>query len=451
SGPMPIRVAEMLRVVVIHVPSSTAASRLNVSESPEVDERGEPVVCYAAAAPATSDGFPRRARWCFSKATGLLASQDLPLDNHIVYSNYIEFQGKHEFTHVHVTSGSLAVLDIDIRYASLDPHTLDGSLPDTTMHRSATAGATPNPDELRKGTVEYRVNPPLPPGTSASDGKQPVQLQFYVSADNVVLDAVVEDAPTQAMAEAALQAAPKFTFTPQTIDGKPAANRFYYSVWFKPANSTSSANTADPQQASTESRDVNQAPASEPGGVYRSTHPPFTFRYPASFEAIPEAELEQDRRSRSGQPGNGPDRGEECNTLLFRAQRLRPGERSPEVVSMYHLHSFCVFGVLDGKALDSIAENAARSIKVQWAEGTLSRPKRYTVNGKTFAVVAADGLSNAAVPQGEHALVVITEIQGEVLGWSVVAAHEDLAEVLAACTVQTGGTEPIPILPAEVH
>jgi hypothetical protein len=151
SDSMPLRIAELLRVVVIHVPSSTAASTITVSKASMAGDQGESLTCYSATPSTPSDSSPRQVRWCFDTVSGLLVSQDMPLNTHIVYSNYIAFQGKHEFTHVRVTSNSFPVLDMEIRYEPLDPHAMDGAVPDETMHRSASAESTPNPEELGKG------------------------------------------------------------------------------------------------------------------------------------------------------------------------------------------------------------------------------------------------------------------------------------------------------------
>lgn len=441
---MPLRIAELLRVVVIHVPSSTAASRVSVTETAATGPHGEAEACFASTVPPSAEGSSRSARWCFEKSTGLLVSQDMPLNTHIVYSGYIAFQGKREFTHVRVTAGSLPVLEIAIQYASLDPHALDGSVPDETMHRSASAGTAPNPEEFGKGTVEYSFNPPLPAGASAADAKRPVQVQFHVSADNAVVDACVEDAATEQMAEAALQGARRFTFTPQTIDGKPAGSRFYQSIWFKDAKTTSGAGALS---EGADADGVTVGPGQRSGGSYVSKDPSFVFRYPADFEPLPRGELEERLQSTSGTHAYGLEPGAQCNTLLFRAQRLRPGERSPEVVSMYELSSLCVSAAVDAAVLENVAGNAARSIVAQWADGRMSKPKPYTVNGRTFAVVSASGSSRAGVPEQTQALVLITQVHGEVVGWTVVSngTADQLAETLGECTLQVGDGQPSPL------
>ena len=439
SRAMPIRVAELLRFVVIHVPSSNAVSALTVTETSVVGDKGESLTCYSATPPTPPDGFQRRVRFCFDTASGLLVSQDFPLNMHIVYSNYIVFQGKHEFTHVHVTSGGLTSLDVEIQYAPLDSHALDGAVPDDSMHRSASAESTPNPEELGKGTVEYRYNPIVPSGTSEADKKKPVQMQFYVSADNVVVDASVEDAPTQAMAEAALESARKFTFTPLTLDGKPVANRFYYSVWFRAsADDTSTpGDVADKQPKSADTPRATAPSGSEVGGVYRNKELALAFHYPAGFDEIPRGQLEDERRS--GRARYGFELGSECNTLLFRVQQLHPGERSPETVSITDLAPTCIFGVLDRNALGIIAANGARSITDQWGNGSASKPKQYTVNGRTFAIVSASGTAHRTVAEHLNLLVVVTTIHDHVIGWTLLGPDANhLARTLAACTQQIG-------------
>lgn len=445
SDALPMRIAEMLRVVVIHVPSSTTASAIPVTETPMAGDQDLPITCYSTVAPTPTDGFPLRFRYCFEKASGLLVSQDMPLNTHIVYSNYIVFQGKHEFTHVRVTSGSLPVLDIDIQYSPLGQHALDSSVPDAAMHRSKNAESTPNPEELGKGSVEYRFSPPLPPGTPNGDKDKPVQVQFHVSADNTVLDACVEDAPTLAMGEAALQAVRKFTFTPLTVDGKPAGNRFYYSIWFRSGTDDPSSprDVADEQPGSA---DAARPLDSQSGGIYRSKEPSFAFRYPAGFEQIPRGELEEEQRSRGGlHPGLDP--GVKCQTLLFRAQRLHPGERIPEVVTIDDLAPACIFGLLDQKASETVALNTAHSLAIQLGDGTVSNAKQYMMNGRRFAVVSASGVKRGTLAEKTNALVVVTNIRDYVVVWTIVGPGDNLAQTLAACTLQIDEARESPLLP----
>ena len=447
SDALPLRIAELLRVVVIHVPGSNTASRVPVSETSMTGDQGESSTCYSGTPPTPADGFPRRFRYCFDRASGLLVSQDMPLNTHIVYSNYIAFQGKHEFTHVRVTSGSFPVLDLEIQYAPLDPHALDGSAPEASMRRSESAGSTPNPEELSKGTVEYRVNPLLPPETPDADKDLPVEVQFHVSADNTVLDACVEDAPTEAMAEAALQAARRFTFTPLTLNGKPVGNRFYYSVWFRSGadDASSRGDIAKTQPESSGSARPTVPSGAKSDGIFRSEEPSFAFRYPGDFEQVPRGELEEDRRSGSGAHHYGLEPGAACNTLLFKAQRLRSDDRKLEVVSIDDLSPNCIFGLLDKEALGSIAGNAAHSIVAQWVEGNVSKPKWYTVNGRrTFAVVSVSGQAREA--ERMNAVVVTTAIHGHVVGWMIVGSGDNLAQTLAACTLQIGEEKESPLL-----
>jgi len=444
SDALPVRIAEMLRVVVIHVPSSTKASAIPVTETQIAGDQDEPTTCYSIAAPTPPDGFPLRSRYCFERASGLLVSQDMPLNTHIVYSNYIVFQGKHEFTHVRVTAGSLPVLDIDIQYSPLDPQALDGSLPDTAMLRSKSAESSPNPEELRKGSVEYRFSPPLPPGTPDGDKEKPVQVQFHLGADDTVLDASVEDAPTLAMGEAALQAVRKFTFTPLLVDGKPAGNRFYYSIWFGPDTEGASSPT-DVADKLPGSADAASPPHPGSGHIFRSDKPSFAFRYPADFEQIPRGELEEVVRSSGLHPGLDP--GVKCQTLLFRAQRLRPGERIPDVVTIDDLAPACFFGLLDRKASETIALTTAHSLAIQLGDGTVSKAKQYMMNGQRFAVVSASGVKRGTLAEKTNALVVVTTIRDYIVAWTIVGPGDNLAQTLAACTLQIGEAKESPLLP----
>jgi hypothetical protein len=439
---MPIRIAQMLRVVMVHLPTSTTASSIPVTETPVAGEHGEALTCYASTPPTPADNFPRQFRWCFDKASGLLVSQDLPVHTRVVYSNYIEFQGKHEFTHVRVTSGSFTTLDIELQYEPLDPHALDGNTPYSTMHRTKSAGSTANPEELGKGSVEYSANPLLPPGTPDADKNQPVQVQIHVSADNAVLDASVEDAPTEEMGKAAVQAAQKFTFTPLTVDGNPVANHFYYSIWFRSsADDASSPSDAEkqPEHAdNVQSPSVTSGPQSR--GHYRNEELSFTFGYPIGFVPIPQAELEEEQRT-SKRPYAA------CNTFLFRAQRLHPGQTIPEVVSIIDLHSSCIFDMIDHKALETIALSTAHSVVVQWAHGSVSKPKLYSVSGHTFAIVSVSDFGSTTSGPVVSALVIVTKIHNDVVGWTILGSDGNLAQTLKACTLQIGQESESPLLP----
>jgi hypothetical protein len=59
---MPIRVAQLLRFVVIHVPSSTSAAQYTVSESSAANEDGEAMTCFSASgiAQTRADDLARR-------------------------------------------------------------------------------------------------------------------------------------------------------------------------------------------------------------------------------------------------------------------------------------------------------------------------------------------------------------------------------------------------------
>ena len=445
---VPLRVQELLRVVVIHVPSSTRASSVPVTKSSISGDHGEALSCYTVTSPSASEEFPQSARWCFDNSTGLLVSQDMPLNTHIVYSDYREFQGKEEFTHVRVTAGTLLVLDLQVQYASLDPHALDAAQPDPLMVRSASAESAPNPEEFRKGSVQYRFSPGLPAGTPDADKDLPVKLQFQLEPNDAVFDACVEEAPGEAMAEAALAGARRFTFTPFLVDGRAVSQRFYWSVWF---HSGSDGRAGPEASAQAQPDDANasrpQAPSADRALVtFRSEQPAFTFRYSGDFEQLPQAEIEADWRSQSAH-SYGLVPGKQCNTLLFRAQRLGPDHHKAEVLSIYDLSPDCVFGVLDADAIGTVAVNTARSIRAQWIGGSVSKPRQYVVNGRrTFAVVSVRG--QALDGEAMNALLVTTAIHGHAVAWVLVGSDENLVQGLVDCTLQVGSENEGPLLSA---
>lgn len=281
--------------------------------------------------------------------------------------------------------------------------------------------AAANPEEWGKDAVEYRYSPALPVGTPDAVKDKAAHVYFQVSADNRVLDACLEDAPTMAMAEAALQAAKKFTFTPLSLDGKPVGSRFYSSIWFQ----------------------SDAVAGSKPGqaGTFRDDDLSFTFRYPAEFEAIPRGQLEEEHK-RDG------DKQPSCNTMLFRAQHLHPGNRTPEVVSLVDMDPACTFGLLDRRAFESIPVNAAHSIVDRWSDGVVSKPKRYKLNDRTFVVVSASGVPHSTVAEPLNVMVVVTTIREHVVGWTLLGPDDNLAQTLAACSLQVGTEGETPLMPA---
>lgn len=447
----PIRIIQVLRFVVIHLPGSKSASGYAVSESAAVSDQGAPVTCYSATAAPRSDGFDRHYRWCFDPSSGLLASEDYPLDLHITYGNYIPFQDKQVFTKVRVTASGIPVLGLDIQYALLDPHALDGLAPTDAMKRSGRASSAPNPEEVEHGTVEYRYSPPLPAGTPEGAGNQSVVLQFYLGADNILRDASLERTPTQAMGEAALQAAKRFTFTPYTVNGVPVPNRFYQSIWFQDGSTSGSTSSDDASagSASRESalRDARPARQAQQG-IFRSDSPSFSFRYPGDFQLIPRGQLEADQHHTSDKPNAyGLDPHIACNTLLFRAQRLRPGERTPQVLSIIDLDPGCIFGMVDRNMLESVASNAINSVANHWHNVRPSKAGAFQLNGRVFAEASAAGVAHGSVDEALNIVVVATKISEHVVGWMIIGPDNSQEETLAACLLQVGDGHESPLLP----
>ena len=447
---MPIRVAELLRIVVIHLPTSTAAASYPVAQTSEVGEHGEALTCYGGDLPELADGFRRTIKYCFEKSSGLLVTQDVPLNVHIVYSNYIEFQGKHEYTHVRMTSGNLPALDIDIRYEPLDAHALDAAMPDAAMQRSANASTTPNPEEMRKGSVEYRFNPPLPPGTPDADKDKPVQMQLHVSAENKLLDACVEDAPTLAMGEAALQAVQKLTFTPLTVDGKPVESHFYYSVWFRSGadgGASHAGNVPEPENDAPTVSGVSSLGSQY--SMYQNEDPPFAFRYPKDFQRIPKTQLENELRVSKEPHQYSLDMGKACDTLLFKAQRPPSSDARPDVLTIYDLAPNCVFNTLDKKTLEGIAEGAARSVLGQLSEGSTSKAKGYTSDGQNFATANSFGVSRGTMPGPVNIVTVVSAIRGHVIAWVMVSTDKERAvKMLGDSTLQVEARGEVSLFPA---
>lgn len=447
----PIRINQVVHYVVIHLPGSKSVSGYDVLESAAVSDQGVPVTCYSATAAPRPDGFDRHYRWCFDSSSGLLASEDYPLDLHITYRDYILFQGKQVYTKVHMTASGIPVLDLDIQYAPLDPHALDGLAPTEAMKRIGGVSAAPNPEEVQHGTVEYRYSPPLPAGTPQGAANQPVVLQFSVGADSSLLDASLERAPTQAMGEAALQAAKKFTFTPYSVNGVPAPNHFYQTVWFQSGSTSVAARSdnASPGIATGGSALSDTGPTRQnQQGIFRSDSPSLSFRYPGDFQLIPRGQLEADQHHTSEKPSvYGLDPHVACDTLVFRAQRLRPGERTPQVLSIVDLDPGCIFGLVDRNMLESVASNAINSVANHWQNVRISKTRTFQLKGRSLVEASAAGVAHGSVDEALNIVVVATKVRDHVVGWMIIGPDNDLEETLAACLLQVGDEDESPLLP----
>jgi hypothetical protein len=453
AGFVPIRVAQMLYYVVFHLPSSTAAASFTVERSTGAGEEGEPLACYSAHLPIPADGFSRSYRWCFDIATGLLHSEDLPLDQHVVFGKYIAFQGKQEYTEVHVKAGNLPVLDIEVSYEPLDPHALDGKSPSPAMVRSQSAASRANPEEWEKGTVEYRAVASLPPGVESDVAAKPVNAHFLVGEESRPLDVAIEQAPSLPMAEAALQAARESTFTPRRLDGKPVQNNFFYSIWFQPGRGDSEASTGRPERlfpSAGKDGSETAVPLSPAMGTFLHDKPPFAMSYPSSFQRIPDGQIEEERRRAEGtlnKPESGPQT--ECQSSIFKAQRTIPGYRSPQVFTVVDVKPICVFSELNQKTLEQMAINSARSIVGKWKGGTVSRSSGYTVDRRPFAIATASGTPATVPAESLNVAVVVTEMQGHVVGWTVIGPQTNILQPLMDSLLQIGGKQTNPLLPSE--
>jgi hypothetical protein len=427
---VPVRVSQLLEFVYTHVPSSSTAARYSVTESSTRSESGEALNCFSASRPTGSNGYPRNYRWCFDAGTGLLASEDMPIALHITFSDYIEFQGKQEFTRVHVVGGDVSILDINISYAPLDQHALDGKAPASTMRRSENAEPMPNPEEFTPSTVEYRYNPPLPPGTPTALKDKPVLVYFHLGPDTQIQDAAVEDAATDAMAQAALDAARKFTFTPLLLDGKPVPHGTLQSVWFQdePAGLSAPAIAATGDTNGAEQN--TDGAASAQTGVYRNEDLSFTFSYPAEFMVIPRAEVEAER-GRAKLPSEAT-----CNAVLSAVQHMGSGKKVPEAITLIDVKPACIFGMNDKKALESATLNGMHSITDHWVDPVLSKPKEYKMNGKSFVAVSASGIQHNSALESLNLLFIATAFHGDILAWAFSGPDDNLAEIARACTLQ---------------
>jgi len=440
----PLRVIQLLYFVIFHLPNTTTAEEYSVKQQSTIGEQGEPLTCYLAEKPTPRDGYPRRYRWCFESNTGLLREEDIPLNLHIAFNNYIAFQGKQEYTEVRITSGHLPIMDMQVSYAPLDPHALDQLTPTAAMKRSKSAKATPNPEEKKNGLQEYKAIAELPAGTTEEDAKRSVQVEFLTGEDDKPLDAAIEQAPTEAMAEAALKSATQDRITPYKVDGAPAVNRFYQSIWFQKGLDHRS-----------DLFSIHSDPTSVPSftarsGIYRNEDPAFIFRYPGDFQQIPVGQINDNlHRAHGNSEYFGTDPHGSCQTEIFQAQRLRSGYKQPEVIALTGLNPSCIFTLFTTAQLENLVNNAAHGLTAKWKEVTISRLIQYKVEGTPFAVISASGIP-PELPSEPLTLVVAAGIlHGYPICWTATGPSPDLIKTLALTTLQFGDKQETYLLPAQ--
>ena len=251
---MPIRASELFRLSLLHIPGTAGAARYSVEQSSAVSDDGISLSCFSTAPSPAPDSAPKAFKWCFDMSTGLLYSEDLQPGTHVTFSGYIPFDGKQEFTRVHATTAGLTILDITLEYSILEPNALQNLTPSPGMKREAPAMSRPAPDEWTRGSLVNLPHPALPPGTDGAAANDPVILHFMIGPNGKALDASVEKAPTEAMAEAALKAASEVRLTPFQLDGIPTVVNFFFSMTFShPEGGTPPAAEAQNSEASTSS------------------------------------------------------------------------------------------------------------------------------------------------------------------------------------------------------
>ena len=103
--------------------------------------------------------------------------------------------------------------------------------------------------------------------------------------------------------------------------------------------------------------------------------------------------------------------------------------------------------MLDQKASETVALNTAHSLAIQLGDGTVSNAKQYMMNGRRFAVVSASGVKRGTLAEKTNALVVVTNIRDYVVVWTIVGPGDNLAQTLAACTLQIDEARENPLLP----
>jgi hypothetical protein len=220
------RVNDLERELDIAQPSSSQISGFQVKEETIKAEQQTQTCFTAEPAKQKSTDFPLHYVWCFDTESGLPLSEDVPLQTHVIFKDYVTFHGKQVPTHIVATIDGLPEMEIKAKYSDLDPHALDALAPTRTMNRKPTGGVhRVNPEDLKKGWEIYAPNPLLPVGTPQEDADKPVNALFLIDETGHPIDIAVGSAPNQAMAEAALDIGRHWVFQPLLVDGKGVKSR----------------------------------------------------------------------------------------------------------------------------------------------------------------------------------------------------------------------------------
>lgn len=238
TAPAPIRISEISRYLFVHLPNS-ASAEYQVTESPGEGQPGQTIECYSTTRPTPRDGFTRFYRWCFDSTTGLLASEDLPLDTHVAFEKYVSFQGKQVPTSIRAMVGNIPSLRLNVSYFALDADALDTISPSADMKRVVERGPRPNPEDWTRGTVLQQSEGALPPDTPAAYKHVPVAVHIALGEDGHPFDIAVEEAPTEAMAQAALKAAMDWVYQPFRLKGQAERVQFFATVKFSKQSTSS--------------------------------------------------------------------------------------------------------------------------------------------------------------------------------------------------------------------
>ena len=236
----PRRLSELIRYVFEQTPQGSNTAAFAVTQSYQKNEAGENSTCFVADRPTPPDGFPRHYGWCFDNSTGLLTSEDVPLNTHVAFSHYVLFNGKQCPTQIEASIGALSFLTVRIEYKTLDPQALKQLAPTPAMKREVSRPGAPNPEDIKSGKFYLRPTAEMPDGEPADHQKAGVILHGLFGIDGHPLDVEVERTPSLAMAEAALEASRKWRMSQTMVADKPVHSETLFLVQF------TSSQSADP-------------------------------------------------------------------------------------------------------------------------------------------------------------------------------------------------------------
>ena len=228
----PRRIDEAIRYLFVSLPNSSSAATYLVTQTSAKSTTGSDTTCFFSDLPPRDDGFDRPFSWCFENATGLLLTEDRPLNTHVEYDGFVSFNGKQVPTRIKATVSGLPFLTVDVKYLPLENASASNIRLADGMTRAVNSEEV-NPEDVTHAKAASHPIAILPASTSIENVSGKVDVHAIMGEDGRTLDVEVERTPNLAMAQAALKAMKDWTVSPTLVKGKPVVSSMYLSVFFR--------------------------------------------------------------------------------------------------------------------------------------------------------------------------------------------------------------------------